>query len=51
MLQVKEFSNEVSIENAMNDWLKENKDIKITDIKYSSDAYNSSVLIVYIIEE
>lgn len=47
MIQVKEISNEVSIEDALNSWLKENKKIEIIDIKYSADLKCSNVLVIY----
>ena len=47
MLQVKEFNDEGFIQNRVNDWLYENQDKKIVDIKYSADQYCSNVLIVY----
>ncbi len=46
-MQVKEFNAEGFIENQVNNWLTENKDKKIIDIKYSSDQYSSNALIVY----
>lgn len=47
MIQVKEISNEVSIECGLNNWLKENKEIEIIDIKYSADLKCSNVLVIY----
>jgi hypothetical protein len=47
MLQVKEFSAEISIEKLVNDWLAENKDKEIIKIKYSADQYSSNALIIY----
>ena len=45
-MQVKEFNN-VSIEKEVNNWLRENTDKKIIDIKYAADNECSNVLIVY----
>ena len=46
-LKVKEFNDQGTIQNQVNDWLYENQDKKITDIKYSADQFCSSVLSVY----
>ena len=46
-LKVKEFNDKSLIQNIVNDWLYENQDKKIIDIKYSADQYCSNVLIVY----
>lgn len=47
MKQVKEFCNEVSVEDQVNNWLSANPDIKIIDIKYSANEYSSNILVVY----
>ena len=46
-LKVKEFNNDLMVENDVNKWLSENSGKKIIDIKYSADANSSNVLIVY----
>ncbi|MCR3760297.1 hypothetical protein [Clostridium felsineum] len=51
MIQVKEISNEVAVECSLNNWLKENKNTEIIDIKYSADLYSSNVLIIYKVED
>ena len=47
LITSKEFNDEGLIQNIVNDWLYENQDKKIIDIKYSADQYCSNVLIVY----
>lgn len=46
-MQVKEFTNEISVQNEINAWFKENKDKKIIDIKYSANENSSNALIIY----
>ncbi|EES50402.1 sporulation protein Cse60 [Clostridium botulinum] len=46
-MQVKEFNNDLYVETQINIWLKENKDKKIIDIKYSADQHSSNGLIIY----
>ena len=46
-LKVKEFNNDLMVENDVNKWLSENGDKKIIDIKYSADENSSNLLIVY----
>ena len=47
MLQVEEFNSDGYVRDQINEWLKENKDKKIVDIKYSADMDGSNVLIIY----
>ena len=47
MIQVKEFSSEMEIEKPLNDWLYENQDKKIIDIKYSADQFSANAMVIY----
>lgn len=46
-MKVKEMYHTEFIDKDMNEWIEENPNVKIIDIKYSASESHSSVLIIY----
>lgn len=46
-MRVKEFNSDASIDIFINKWLEENPEVKVIDIKYSSNEYGSNALVMY----